>query len=144
MTRPEENRPPVGQTGRAATKEHQKLPAIVADALGETVTLSRSEYDSLADDAACWRMLNSSPHVADLLAEWAEWVRRAELSESTAAMAAVVDWRKVANSPTYAELRRRRHTYDRPALTPAQIRQRAQASLAAFERRHGLNKGAAE
>lgn len=140
--RTEKSRPLVDQT-REAAKEHQKLPAIVADALGETVTLTRSEYDALAFDAACWRTLDRSPHVADLLAEWVESVRRAELSESTAAMAALVDWRKVANSPTYAELRRRRNTYDRPALTPEQIRQRAQASLAAFERRHGLNRGAA-
>lgn len=141
--RTEESRPRGESEAAEERQTTGKLPAIVADALGETVTLTRSEYDALAFDAACWRMLNSSPQVADALAEWAEWVRRAELSESTAAMAALVDWRKVANSPTYAELRRRRNTYSTPALTPAQIRQRAQASLAAFERRHGLNRGAA-
>ncbi|MFC4000745.1 hypothetical protein ACFS2C_11805 [Prauserella oleivorans] len=109
----------------------------------DLVTLTRAEYAALVTDAECWRQLWQSEHIRDLLAEWREWRERRDLSASTAAMASLADWRAIASAPTYAELERRRHTYDRPALTPAQIRQRAQASLAAFERRHGLNRGAA-
>lgn len=109
----------------------------------DTVTISRDEYNDLADDAAAWRILNESPHVAELLAEWVEWHTRRDMSASTAGMSALVDWRKAASAPTYAELQRRRSTYNRPALTPEQIRAKARASLAEFERRHGLNRGTA-
>ncbi|GAA1243337.1 hypothetical protein GCM10009676_31180 [Prauserella halophila] len=99
----------------------------------DVVTLSRAEYDQLVDDAQAWRALKRSEHVMDLLAEWAEWRRRRDMSAATAAMAGLVNWRKVAGAATYAELERRRRVYDRPALTPDQIKARAAASWAAGE-----------
>lgn len=38
--------------------------------LSPTVTLPRGEYDLLVYDAGAWRLLNRSPHVAELLAEF--------------------------------------------------------------------------
>lgn len=70
-----------------------------------------TQHTTAADEAhaaACWRLLTASPHVAELLAEWDEWARRRDLSDSTAAISAALDWRAVATAPTYAELERRR------------------------------------
>lgn len=103
--------------------------------MSDTVTITRAEYDALVLDAGCWRLLVSSPHLDNLLVEWREWAERQALSESTAEIAAMFDWRKRASAPTYAELARRRTTYATPALTSSQIRQRAAASWAAVERR---------
>lgn len=103
----------------------------------DLVTLTRAEYVALYADAMAWRELWQSEHVRDLIEEWRAWRDRRDLSESTAAMSALVDWRAVASAPTYAELERRRNTYGRPALTPAEIRQRAAASWAAFEAEQG-------
>lgn len=97
----------------------------------DLVTVTRAEYNALLRDAECWRALWRSEHVRDLLAEWAEWRRRRDLSEATAGMAALVNWRAIG--PTYAELARRRTEYDCPALTPEQITSRARASWAAVE-----------
>lgn len=76
--------------------------------MSDHVTVSRTEYEQLCRDAEAWRLLESSPHVAELLGEWIEWDRRRTLSDSTAGMAAAIDWRAVSTAPTYAELQRRR------------------------------------
>lgn len=81
-------------------------------------------------DALSWRALMSSPHIEDLLGEWVEWESRRELSEATAEMAAMVDWRLESSMPSYAELERRRSVFVAPALTPAEIRAKAAASWA--------------
>ncbi|MEU3622937.1 hypothetical protein BS329_39930 [Amycolatopsis coloradensis] len=73
-----------------------------------TVTLSRAEFQALAHDAESWRTLNSSPHVAELLAEWGEWSRRTAMRQASGAVCAALDWRAFARVPTYAELERRR------------------------------------
>lgn len=58
--------------------------------------------------ADCWRLLMSSPHVSDLLAEWVEWMHRKTAREASWAISAATDWRSVADAPTYAELEHRR------------------------------------
>ncbi|RBM16591.1 hypothetical protein DI005_25225 [Prauserella sp. PE36] len=98
----------------------------------DVVVLTRSEYAALYTDAATWRELWASEHVRDLLAEWREWRERRDLSASTADMAALVDWRAVAAAPTYAELQRRRNTFDSPPRTPEQIRAQARWSWRVF------------
>lgn len=67
-----------------------------------------AEYGRLRDAAAEQQLLEESPHVAELRAEWIEWDRRRSWSESTAAISSLVDWRQAATTPTYAELERRR------------------------------------
>ncbi|MGK3203221.1 hypothetical protein [Amycolatopsis sp. MEPSY49] len=94
------------------------------------VTIPFAEYRALTLDAAAWRLLNTSPHVAELLAEWIEWDRRRTLRETSNAVSAAADWRALAGAPTYAELERRRAVATRPALTPHQIRAQATASWA--------------
>ncbi|MGW5748670.1 hypothetical protein [Amycolatopsis sp. NPDC003861] len=94
------------------------------------VTIPFTEYRALTLDAAAWRLLNTSPHVAELLAEWIEWDRRRTLRETSHAVSAAADWRALATAPTYAELERRRAEVTRPALTPPQIRAQAAASWA--------------
>ncbi|MFG1644909.1 hypothetical protein ACGFMK_31895 [Amycolatopsis sp. NPDC049252] len=94
------------------------------------VTIPFTEYRSLTLDAAAWRLLNTSPHVVELLAEWIEWDRRRTLRETSHAVSAAADWRALAAAPTYAELERRRAVATRPALTPHQIRTQAAASWA--------------
>ncbi|MEV6909783.1 hypothetical protein [Amycolatopsis sp. NPDC051071] len=101
------------------------------------MTLSRAEFQALAHDAESWRMLNRSPHVAELLAEWGEWTKRAAMRQASGTVCAALDWRAFARVPTYIELARRRATYDQPALTPEQIRARALASWAEVERAAG-------
>lgn len=100
------------------------------------VTIPFADYRALVADAAAWRHLNTSPHVAELLAEWVEWDRLRTLRATSNAVSAAADWRAVANAPTYAELARRRATYTRPALTPQQIRATAAASWARVEARN--------
>ncbi|MGV9366221.1 hypothetical protein [Amycolatopsis sp. NPDC003731] len=94
------------------------------------VTIPFVEYRALTLDAAAWRLLATSPHVAELLAEWVEWDRRRTLRETSHAVSAAADWRALAAAPTYAELERRRAIATRPALTPPQIRAQAAASWA--------------
>lgn len=91
------------------------------------VTVSRAEYDGLRLDAAAWRALRSSPHVAELLDEWLRWHQRRHDGDSSTAISAAEDWQAVASTPTYAELHRRRHTYEHPPLSPEQIKARAAA-----------------
>jgi hypothetical protein len=74
----------------------------------DEVTIPWTEYRALVLDAAHWRHLNTSPHVAELLAEWVEWDRRRIQTETSHAISAVADWKTIANHPTYAELDRRR------------------------------------
>jgi hypothetical protein len=101
-----------------------------------TVEVDRVEYDLLVLDAAAWRLLNTSPHVAELLAEWVEWAYRRDQRDISAAFCSGADWRQVATVPTYAELRRRRAEATRPELTPREIRARTAASWAHFEQHH--------
>lgn len=96
----------------------------------DTVTLLRTEYTALLMDAAAWRTLNSSPHVAELIAEYFEWLWRAELRESSSAISAAVDWRAAASVPTYAELQRRRSTYTTPARKAEDVKAETAASWA--------------
>ncbi|WAL67214.1 hypothetical protein ORV05_05345 [Amycolatopsis cynarae] len=100
----------------------------------DTVTIPRAEYQLLVLDAEAWRLLNESPHVAEILAEWVEWSYLRDLSESTAAMSAMYDWRHEASVPSYAELARRRSSYDTPARTPEQIKAGADYSWRRVER----------
>ncbi|WP_328645302.1 hypothetical protein OHS58_34960 [Amycolatopsis sp. NBC_00348] len=97
------------------------------------VTIPFAEYRALTLDAAAWRLLNTSPHIVELLAEWVEWDRRRTLRETSNAVSAAADWRALAGAPTYAELERRRAAVTRPALTPHQIRAQAAASWARVE-----------
>jgi hypothetical protein len=97
------------------------------------VTIPFAEYRALTLDAAAWRLLNTSSHVAELLAEWVEWDRRRTARETSNAVSAAGDWRALAAAPTYAELERRRAVVTRPALTPHQIRAQAAASWARVE-----------
>ncbi|MEV4604821.1 hypothetical protein AB0K15_46660 [Amycolatopsis sp. NPDC049253] len=101
-----------------------------------TVEVDRVEYDLLVLDAAAWRLLNTSPHVAEILAEWVEWAYRSDQRDIAAAICAGADWRREATVPTYDELRRRRAVHIGPELTPAEIRARAAASWAQFEQQH--------
>ena len=64
---------------------------------------------------------------AELGRAWAE----AEMAQAWHAVAARV--RRSANSPTYAELHRRRNHYPQPARTPEQIIAAARASWADVE-----------
>lgn len=57
-----------------------------------------------------WHHLVSSPHLADLLAEFAEWVERRRLAEASHAVSEAVAGRQ--HGPSYAELNRRRHPPD--------------------------------
>jgi len=90
--------------------------------MSATVTISRVEYAALVRDAECWR---------DVLA----YAERSRFRQASSAISAAADWRTIANLASYGELERRRWTYATPALTPAQIRERAAASWAAVERR---------
>jgi hypothetical protein len=90
-------------------------------------------HAALVHAAECWRLLCSSPHLADLLAEWQEWLARRTFSQTSSAISAAADWRGLASAPTYAEIDRRRNTYTTPALTPEQIRARAAQSWAALD-----------
>ncbi|WP_410640681.1 hypothetical protein [Amycolatopsis sp. lyj-346] len=91
------------------------------------------EYRALVADAGHWRLLNTSPHVAELLAEWVEWDRRRTARETSNAVAAAADWRALAAAPTYAELAARRAVATTDPLSPDQIRARAAASWGQIE-----------
>jgi hypothetical protein len=97
------------------------------------VTIPFTEYRSLTLDAAAWRLLNTSPHVAELLAEWIEWDCRRSARQTSNAVSAAAGWRALAAAPTYAELAQRRAVATRPALTPRQICAQAAASWARVE-----------
>jgi hypothetical protein len=99
----------------------------------KTVEVSRVEYDMLVLDAGAWRLLNESPHVAELLDEWIQWAYRKDFRDTSSAISSGADWRKIADVPTYAELERRRAAYDQEPLTPRQIRAQTSASWARFE-----------
>jgi hypothetical protein len=99
--------------------------------------------ESVLFAADAWRLLNSSPHVEDLLLEWVEWLRRKTLRETSWSISAAVDWREVATSPTYEELERRRSTYTTPALTPEEIRVKAGWSREEIEAWKGTGRAAA-
>lgn len=102
--------------------------------MADGVEVDVAEYVQLRIDAAKWRCLEACPHVAELLADWLEWHRRASCRQASHAVAGGCDWRAQASHPTYAELERRRATYAAPALTPEQIRARAAESWAAIGR----------
>lgn len=73
-------------------------------------------HDLVAHDDECqctaataWRILANSPHILDLLAEWAEWhQRRGQRDVSHAISGPDGYWTLRAGAPSYAELRRRR------------------------------------
>jgi hypothetical protein len=92
------------------------------------------KHEALVLAAESWRILASSPHLEVVLGEWAEWLSRKEFRDSAAAISALRErWVRL---PTYAELDRRRNTYDRPPLTPAQIRAQADYSWRRLDREH--------
>ncbi|QRP47989.1 hypothetical protein [Amycolatopsis sp. FDAARGOS 1241] len=95
------------------------------------VTIPRVEYDLLVLDAGAWRLLNESPHVAELLAEWVEWAYRADVRESSNAIAEL--FRGSGYGVSYTELARRRAVSTRPALTPEEIRAQTDESWARVE-----------
>ncbi|PKW13659.1 hypothetical protein [Saccharopolyspora spinosa] len=100
---------PLSRTDVSAARfERPSLSDVGRKLLAEPVSLTRAEYAQLRHDAECWRLLMSSPHVAELLAEWFEWDRRRTAVETSHAVAGAIDWRAVASAPTYAELARRR------------------------------------
>lgn len=94
----------------------------------ETVTLSRIEYTRLRLDAMSWRLLNRSPHVATLLAEWVEWDRRRQLRESSWGISTLASgrWR----NPSYVEVERRRGEFARSPLSAEEVRKQARKSWA--------------
>lgn len=84
----------------------------------ETVTIPRTEYQRLLHAAMFAETLDSSPHVAELIAEYLDWNERRILGETSHAISAGLDWRAAARVPTYAELERRRQlTTDTPCGT---------------------------
>ncbi|WP_326566916.1 hypothetical protein VSH64_34410 [Amycolatopsis rhabdoformis] len=101
-----------------------------SSAAQQAITTPFCEYRALVLDAAAWRLLSSSPHLAELLAEWVEWERRRTARETSNAVSGASDWHANAATPTYAELARRRAVATRPSLTPQQIRAQATASWA--------------
>lgn len=88
------------------------------------VTISRDEYDALLRDAEAWR---------DVLA----YAERSRFRQTSSAISAAADWRRIAERPSYARLEQRRLTYTTPALSPAEIKARAAASWAAVEGKRG-------
>ncbi|MEU0467238.1 hypothetical protein ABZ215_24825 [Amycolatopsis sp. NPDC006131] len=84
--------------------------------------------------ADCWRLLTSSPHVAELLGEWVEWMHRRTMREASWRISAAVDWSAVASAPTFAELARRRAVFEGEPLSAVEVRRRARESWAVVER----------
>lgn len=73
---------------------------------------SGGPVDSILGEPDCdclqsfaWRVLCSSPHVLDLIAEYVEWTQRKVISETSAQLSAAGRW---TLGLTYAELRERR------------------------------------
>lgn len=93
----------------------------------------RRRGDAVRYAAECWRALNASPHVAELIADWVEWHRRRGLRAISNGVAASADWRQLSTVPTYAELERRRAVSLDPELSPAEIRATTDASWARVE-----------
>jgi hypothetical protein len=93
--------------------------------------------EALVHAAESWLVINSNPHVAEILAEIIEWDRRRYMSESTAAMASLRDWSRLAGAPTFAEIERRRHVYTTPVRTPEQIRAATNYSWRLVEQQNG-------
>jgi hypothetical protein len=91
----------------------------------------RREAVVFAADA--WRLLNVSPHIADLLLEFTEWLRRKSAREASWAISAAADWRALSGVPSFAELELRRSVFVGRALSPREIRTRAAESWAAVE-----------
>lgn len=90
-------------------------PSPTGDPRPETVTIPRAEHAVLVARAEAWRMLCSSEHVLNLLAEWIEWDRRRTVRRTSNEISSAYAWRLRANAPTYATLeRRRRLTTDAP------------------------------
>lgn len=77
----------------------------------EYVTLPYLEYHQLVLEAGAWRLLQSSPHVTELLDEFIEWDRRKTLREASWAICSGRDWRASASAVSYAELERRRNLF---------------------------------
>lgn len=93
--------------------------------MSDTVVLPRAEYERLEAEAEAWR-------------EVADYAEALHFRATSSAISAAEDWRAVAYAPSFAELRRRRSTYDRPPLTAEQIKARARASWARFEAHEGV------
>lgn len=84
-----------------------------------------------AHDAACWRLLLASPHVAEILAEWIAWDWRKAMRESSHEVSGLF-----VHNPrwvTFASLKQRRAHYDKPPLTAEEIKAQARASWAEFD-----------
>ncbi|OXM69342.1 hypothetical protein [Amycolatopsis vastitatis] len=109
--------------------EHTHVGGGPPDALAvpTVVTIPWLEYRALVADAGHWRLFATSPHVAELLAEWD---RRRATRDTSNAVAAAADWRAIASAPTYAELAARRAVATTDPLTPDQIRARTSESWA--------------
>lgn len=105
------------------------------------VTINRAEYTQLRLDAMSWRLLNRSPHVASLLAEWVEWDRRRQMRESSWGISSVARgrWSHVS----FAEIERRRSTFAQPARSAEEVRIQARESWAAVEQGITGREGAA-
>lgn len=105
------------------------------------VTISRIEYTQLRLDAMAWRLLNQSPHVAALLAEWIEWDRRRQARESSWGISAEARGRW--DHISYAEIERRRATFAQPGRSAEEVRKQASESWAAVEQQIQKKAGAA-
>lgn len=84
---------PERQAGRAEPNPHVARDADVPAPRSRLMT--REEYAQYQSDAELGRALR-------------EWQERAEAAESSHAIAAAADWRRVASAPSQAELQRRR------------------------------------
>jgi hypothetical protein len=73
---------------------------------------------SMRRAADCWALLMGSPHVAELLAEFAQWSRRRADKAAAVAVSAAGDWLRAARVPTYAEVARRRAELGCPVRCP--------------------------
>lgn len=92
----------------------ERPPLSAAVDLRAPVTIPRAEYDQLVFEAAAWRWLDRSPHVAELIQEGVEWDRRRTQAEISKAMSGATDWRKEAEWPTYAAITGRRAVIKQP------------------------------
>lgn len=138
--RPQASIPRAGSDGLDRTRSECNAPADILDRVEygspewhSLPVTDRRRGDAVRYAAECWRALNNSPHVAELLGDWVEWHRRRALRGISNDVAASADWRKEAAVPTYAELERRRAVSTRPELTPAEIRTHTDASWARVE-----------
>lgn len=93
--------------------------------MDDTTLVDVDELFRLRRDAAAWRSLMRSPHAHSILREWWEWRQHKNMAQSASAISFTGDWQQQAQHPTFAELARRRTTYEHEPLTPEQIRTRA-------------------